>query len=74
MTGPLTGKHIVLGVSGSIASYKAAEIASRLVQEGAVVATTNLGKLFDGAVVRAMGATVSREGAIGIEAWRLISP
>jgi phosphopantothenoylcysteine decarboxylase/phosphopantothenate--cysteine ligase len=37
MTGPLEGKHIVLGVSGSIASYKAAEIASRLVQEGAVV-------------------------------------
>ena len=37
MNGPLEGKHIVLGVSGSIASYKAAEIASRLVQEGAIV-------------------------------------
>ena len=37
MNGPLEGRHIVLGVSGSIASYKAAEIASRLVQEGAVV-------------------------------------
>jgi phosphopantothenoylcysteine decarboxylase/phosphopantothenate--cysteine ligase len=37
MNGPLDGKHIVLGVSGSIASYKAAELASRLVQEGAVV-------------------------------------
>ncbi|MFN8639642.1 MAG: hypothetical protein U0360_09345 [Dehalococcoidia bacterium] len=30
----LEGKHVlVLGVSGSIASYKAAEVASRLVQE-----------------------------------------
>lgn len=37
MSGPLEGKHVVLGVSGSIASYKAAEIASRLVQEGAIV-------------------------------------
>lgn len=33
----LNGKHIVLGVSGSIAAYKAAELASRLVQAGATV-------------------------------------
>jgi phosphopantothenoylcysteine decarboxylase/phosphopantothenate--cysteine ligase len=39
VSGPLAGRHIVLGVSGSIASYKAAEVASRLVQEGAVVDT-----------------------------------
>jgi phosphopantothenoylcysteine decarboxylase/phosphopantothenate--cysteine ligase len=37
MNGPLEGRRIVLGVSGSIASYKAAELTSRLVQEGAVV-------------------------------------
>ncbi len=37
MNGPLEGRHIVLGVTGSIASYKAAEVTSRLVQEGAVV-------------------------------------
>ena len=37
MSGPLDGRRIVLGVSGSIASYKAAEIASRLVQAGAEV-------------------------------------
>ena len=37
MSGPLDGRHIVLGVSGSIASYKAAEVASRLVQAGAIV-------------------------------------
>ncbi|MSP22568.1 MAG: bifunctional phosphopantothenoylcysteine decarboxylase/phosphopantothenate--cysteine ligase CoaBC [Dehalococcoidia bacterium] len=37
MSGPLEGRHIVLGVSGSIASYKAAEVASRLMQEGAIV-------------------------------------
>ncbi len=30
-------KHILLGVTGSIAAYKAAEIASRLTQEGALV-------------------------------------
>lgn len=35
--GPLAGRHIVLGVSGSIACYKAVEVASRLVQAGAVV-------------------------------------
>src|SRR5688572_9993862 len=33
----LPGRHIVLGVTGSIAAYKAAEIASRLVQGGATV-------------------------------------
>ena len=35
MTGTLSGRQIVLGVCGSIASYKAADIASRLVQAGA---------------------------------------
>jgi phosphopantothenoylcysteine synthetase/decarboxylase len=33
----LNGKHIVLGVTGSIAAYKAAEIASQLVKLGAEV-------------------------------------
>ena len=37
MSGPLTGRRIVLGVCGSIAAYKAAEVASRLVQAGAEV-------------------------------------
>jgi len=37
MTGPLAGRHVVLGVSGSIAAYKAAEVASRLVQAGATL-------------------------------------
>lgn len=36
---PLSGKTIVLGVSGSIAVYKAADLASRLVQAGARVET-----------------------------------
>jgi phosphopantothenoylcysteine decarboxylase/phosphopantothenate--cysteine ligase len=35
----LAGKHIVLGITGSIASYKAADIASRLTQAGALVDT-----------------------------------
>ena len=34
---PLNGKHVVLGVCGSIASYKAADLTSKLVQAGAVV-------------------------------------
>lgn len=34
---PLIGRHVVLGVSGSIAAYKALEIASRLVQAQAAV-------------------------------------
>ncbi len=33
----IAGKRIVLGVSGSIASYKAADIASKLMQAGALV-------------------------------------
>lgn len=37
MRGPLSGRRIVLGVCGSIAAYKAAELASRLVQAGAEV-------------------------------------
>src|SRR3990172_7687293 len=32
-----TGKHILLGVTGSIAAYKAADLASRLTQVGAQV-------------------------------------
>lgn len=34
---PLTGRRIVLGVTGSIAAYKALEVASRLVRSGAEV-------------------------------------
>jgi phosphopantothenoylcysteine decarboxylase/phosphopantothenate--cysteine ligase len=34
---PLQGKHVVLGVCGSIASFKAADLASKLVQAGALV-------------------------------------
>jgi phosphopantothenoylcysteine decarboxylase/phosphopantothenate--cysteine ligase len=37
MSEPLTGRRIVLGVSGSIAAYKAVEVTSRLVQAGAEV-------------------------------------
>lgn len=38
-TNPLHGKRIVLGVSGSIACYKAADLASKLSQGGALVDT-----------------------------------
>jgi len=34
---PLSSRYIVLGVTGSIACYKAVEVASRLVQAGAIV-------------------------------------
>jgi phosphopantothenoylcysteine decarboxylase/phosphopantothenate--cysteine ligase len=34
---PLTGRNVVLGVSGSIAAFKAADLASKLVQAGAIV-------------------------------------
>lgn len=34
---PISGRRIVLGVTGSIAAYKAADVASRLVQAGAEV-------------------------------------
>lgn len=39
MANPLEGKNIILGVTGSIAAYKAADIASKLTQEGAMVNT-----------------------------------
>ena len=37
MPDPLVGKHVVLGVTGSIAAYKAADLASKLTQAGALV-------------------------------------
>ena len=37
MTAPLADKHFVLGVTGSIACYKAVDLASKLVQAGALV-------------------------------------
>jgi phosphopantothenoylcysteine decarboxylase / phosphopantothenate---cysteine ligase len=37
MPNPLKDKHIILGVTGSIAAYKAVEIASKLTQAGAEV-------------------------------------
>jgi len=39
VAGPLSEKRIVLGVTGSIACYKALDLASKLVQAGAVVDT-----------------------------------
>ena len=39
MPGPLEGKHVVLGVTGSIACYKAIDLASKLTQAGALVDT-----------------------------------
>ena len=39
MTGPLADKRIVLGVTGSIACYKAVDLASKMVQAGALVDT-----------------------------------
>ncbi|MSP79219.1 MAG: bifunctional phosphopantothenoylcysteine decarboxylase/phosphopantothenate--cysteine ligase CoaBC [Dehalococcoidia bacterium] len=39
MTDPIKGKHILLGVTGSIAAYKAADLAGKLMQAGAVVDT-----------------------------------
>ena len=39
MDGPLAAKRIVLGVTGSIACYKALDLASKLVQAGALVDT-----------------------------------
>ncbi|HWQ04719.1 MAG TPA: bifunctional phosphopantothenoylcysteine decarboxylase/phosphopantothenate--cysteine ligase CoaBC [Longilinea sp.] len=37
MTHPLANKRILLGVTGSIAAYKAADLASKLTQKGALV-------------------------------------
>ena len=37
MASPLMGRHVVLGVTGSIACYKALDLASKLVQAGARV-------------------------------------
>ncbi|HJO61132.1 MAG TPA: flavoprotein, partial [SAR202 cluster bacterium] len=37
MPSPLNNKRVVLGVTGSIACYKAADLASKLVQSGALV-------------------------------------
>jgi len=39
MANPIRGKQVVLGVTGSIAAYKAADLASKLTQQGALVTT-----------------------------------
>ena len=39
MTGPLENKRVILGVTGSIACYKALDLASKMVQAGALVDT-----------------------------------
>ena len=39
MAGALEGRHVVLGVTGSIACYKALDLASKLTQAGALVDT-----------------------------------
>ncbi len=50
MAGPFADRHIVLGVTGSIAAYKACEIASRLIEGGARVTPvlTHAGREFVG--------------------------
>ena len=37
MTNPINGKRIVVGITGSIAAYKSADLASSLTKLGAVV-------------------------------------
>ena len=37
MSNPLRDKHIILGITGSIAAYKGADLASKLTQSGALV-------------------------------------
>jgi phosphopantothenoylcysteine decarboxylase/phosphopantothenate--cysteine ligase len=39
MVGPLANRNVILGVTGSIACYKAVDLASKLVQAGALVDT-----------------------------------
>ena len=73
---PLFGKHIVLGVTGSIAAYKAAVLSSSLVKEGAkvrVIETKNALKLvgestFEGLTHnRVLIDTFSPDNASGVE-------
>ncbi len=48
----LEGKRVVLGITGGIAAYKAVDLASKLIQAGAIVdvimteAATRVEKLF----------------------------
>ena len=37
MSNPILGKRIVLGITGSISAYKAADLASKLTQAGAIL-------------------------------------
>lgn len=73
---PFLGKHIVLGVTGSIAAYKAAVLSSSLVKEGAevrVIETKNALKLvgeatFEGLTHnRVLIDTFSPDNASGVE-------
>ena len=73
---PFFGKHVVLGVTGSIAAYKAAVLSSSLVKEGAevrVIETKNALKLvgeatFEGLTHnRVLIDTFSPDNASGVE-------
>lgn len=69
----LAGKSITLGITGGIAAYKGADIASRLVKEGAevrVIMTRSASKFIGKATIEALtGGPVYTELFEGPEGW-----
>lgn len=64
----LTGKTIILGVTGSIAAYKAADIASRLTRDGAqvfAVMTAEAAKIIGPITLQ----TLTRN-PVGVDLWK----
>ena len=66
--GPLSGRRIVLGVSGGIAAYKAVEVCRRLVDAGAHVApvlTPDATRFVGALTFSALGSEPAQRLAVG---------
>lgn len=71
---PLQGKHVLLGVSGSIAAYKACELARQLVAEGArvrVAPTRSATRFVTPLTFEALTGTPCLEGVLDMEDGRI---
>ena len=69
----MRGKHVVLGVSGSIAAFKAADLASKLVQAGALVDSCGTGFILARTTANRTSRAIPINALTGLPCWILQS-
>src|SRR5512143_2173679 len=69
MANPLVNKHILLGVTGSIACYKAADLASKLAQSGAQVDVIMTGAALQFVTPLTFQSVTGRRAYIDADLW-----